>query len=91
MRAWDVKWGMACFALCCVAVDPWVREELQKMMLVRPQRSKVLMCVEALICALMVCAMVVFFVYTFSYTPKLILYNRYDSLLDLGVVSAVAN
>ncbi len=63
------------------AVDPWERDELQKLNLVKPPRSKVVIFVEVVICALMICALVVFFVYTFSYTPKLVLYNRYVFLL----------
>ncbi len=61
----------------CHADEPWEKEDKQKLKLVKPPRSKVLIVVEMVISALMICALVVFFVYTFSYTPKLVLYNRY--------------
>ncbi len=58
------------------AVDRWEKEEVEKLKLVKPPRSRVFIFVEVMISLLMICALVVFFVYTFSYTPKLVLYNK---------------
>lgn len=57
------------------AAQGWDEDERNKLHLFQPHKSKTVIIMEVVICAMMIAAVVVFFVYAFHYTPRLELYS----------------